>query len=169
MTRPIDLIFLGDIILDVPEPDHWTAGIAPATRAADIAIAHLEVPHTSRGQELEGDIPAPGANPEHLAALARAGISAVSMAGNHIADCGAIGIADTIAGLERLGIAHAGADATLDRARAPAIIERGGRRIALLSYNCVDPEIGWRPAPAPAAPMSACTPPMAALRARRPT
>ena len=143
MTRPIDLVFLGDIILDVPDPDHWMAGIAPATRAADIAIAHLEVPHTLRGLELEGDVPAPGAEPAHLAALARAGIDAVSMAGNHIADCGAIGIADTISELDRLGIAHAGADATLATARAPAIVERNGRRIALLSYNCVGPEIGW--------------------------
>lgn len=139
----LDLVFLGDLILDVPDPDHWIAGIAPVTRAADVAIGHLEVPHTTRGQELVGDVPAPGADPAHLAALVRAGIDMVSMAGNHIADRGAEGIADTNAELDRLGIAHCGADLTLGAALRPAIIERAGRRIALLSFNCVGPELAW--------------------------
>lgn len=143
MSDPIEILFLGDIILDVPEPDHWLSGIAEVTRAADLAIGHLEVPHTLRGEELEGDVPAPGAEPAHLAAIARAGIAMLSMAGNHIADCGAVGIADTNEELDRLGIAHAGADANLTLARRPAVIERGGKRIALLSYNCVGPEISW--------------------------
>lgn len=143
MSDLIDILFLGDIILDVPEPDHWLAGIAGVTGAADLAIGHLEVPHTLRGEELEGDVPAPGAEPAHLGAIARAGIAMLSMAGNHIADCGAIGIADTNAELDRLGIAHCGADANLVLARKPAIVERDGRKIALLSYNCVGPEISW--------------------------
>lgn len=139
----LDIALLGDIILDVPEPDHWLSGIAPVTRAADVTIGHLEVPHTSRGQEMEGDVPAPGANPDNLDAMARAGIDAVSLAGNHIADCGAEGIADTIERLDQLGIAHAGAGLDLDQASAPAWIDRDGRRLALLSYNCVGPEISW--------------------------
>lgn len=143
MSRPIDILFLGDIILDVPEPDHWLSGIADVTRAADLAIGHLEVPHTLRGEELEGDVPAPGAEPSHLAAIARANIGMLSMAGNHIADCGAIGIADTNEELDRLGIAHNGADANLTLARKPAMVEREGKRIALISFNCVGPEISW--------------------------
>lgn len=139
----IDIALLGDIILDVPCPDHWLSGIAPLTRAVDVTIAHLEVPHTRRGVEMQGDVPAPGADPDHLAALARAGITAVSLAGNHVADCGAIGIEDTIAELDRLGIAHAGAGADLHAARMPAIIAAGDRRVVLLSFNCVGPEIGW--------------------------
>lgn len=143
MSRPLDILFLGDVILDVPDPDHWLAGIAPITQAADLAIGHLEVPHTVRGEELAGDVPAPGAEPAHLAAIARANIMMLSMAGNHISDCGAIGIADTNAELDRLRIAHNGADANLALARRPALVERQDRRIALLSYNCVGPEISW--------------------------
>jgi poly-gamma-glutamate synthesis protein (capsule biosynthesis protein) len=137
------LLLAGDIVLDAPDPDHWLSGIAPAVRAADLAIAHLEVPHTRRGRELKGDVPAAPAAPEHLDALARAGFAAVSLAGNHIADFGAEGIEDTIARLDALGIAHAGAGATLDAARAPAALECRGRRIRLLSYNCVGPENAW--------------------------
>lgn len=138
-----EILLLGDLILDVPEPDHWLSGIAPITRAADVTIGHLEVPYTTSEEEMPGDVPAPGANPAHLDALARAGFSAVSMAGNHMMDCGVAGLAETIAGLERNAIAHSGAGMTLAEARTPALIPAGPRTIALLSYNCVGPELCW--------------------------
>ncbi|HEY0682316.1 MAG TPA: CapA family protein [Steroidobacter sp.] len=139
----MELIFTGDLILDEPRPDHWLSGIAPALRNADLTIGHLEVPHTAHVEEVRDDVPAPGADPAHLAALARAGIGAVTLAGNHIADLGAVGIADTVRGLAEVGIAYTGAGATLAEARKPAIIARGGKRIAVLSYNCVGPESSW--------------------------
>ncbi len=139
----LTLLFAGDLVLDVPDADHWLSGIAPAVRAADLAIGHLEVPHTRRGAELKGDVPAPGAPPENLAALRRAGFAAVTLAGNHMTDCGAVGIADTIAELDRLGIAHCGAGATLAAASAALHLTVRGRHIALLSYNCVGPEAAW--------------------------
>ncbi|MCP5143632.1 MAG: CapA family protein [Gammaproteobacteria bacterium] len=137
------IVLTGDVILDVPEPDHWLGGIAPAVRAADIAIGHLEVPHTARSFELAGDVPAPGADPAHLAALKRAGFAAMTLAGNHIADCGPAGIADTIEGLNALGIASCGAGADLVTARRPVLLEHGNRRLAVLSYNCVGPQNAW--------------------------
>ena len=139
----ISILLAGDLVLDVQDPDHWLSGIAPALQAADITIGHLEVPHTLRGSELAGDVPAPGADPAHLDALARAGFDAVSLAGNHIADCGPEGIEDTITRLDALGIVHAGAGATLDAARRPALLTVRGRTVALLSYNCVGPEAAW--------------------------
>lgn len=139
----LSLVLAGDLVLDEPDPDFWLSGIAPAIRAADIAIAHLEVPHTHAADELAGDVPAPGADPAHVAAIARAGFAAVSLAGNHIADCGPQGIADTIAGLQAAGIAYAGAGTNLAEARRFAVLVRKGRRIALLSYNCVGPEAAW--------------------------
>lgn len=145
MTRigVLDVLVAGDLVLDEPDAGHWLSGIAPAVGAADIAIGHLEVPHTRRGTEMKGDVPAPGAPPENLRAIGEAGFRLLSLAGNHISDCGAEGIADTITGLETLGIAHAGAGPTLERARRPAVVECDGWRLALLSYNCVGPEIGW--------------------------
>ena len=139
----VDILFSGDLVLDEPDPDYWLSGIAPAVRAASLAIGHLEVPHTQRGQELPGDVPAPGANPGHLAALQRAGLAAVTLAGNHIADCGAEGIADTVGELQRLGIACCGAGFDLAAARQPAWLRCGELSVALLSYNCVGPESSW--------------------------
>lgn len=138
-----EILLLGDLILDVPDPDHWLAGIAPITRAADVVIGHLEVPYTDVTEEMPGDVPAPGADPTHLDALARAGFTAVSLAGNHMMDCGPDGLAETIAGLDGNGIRHAGAGPNLAAARAPALIHVDGRTIALLSYNCVGPELSW--------------------------
>jgi poly-gamma-glutamate synthesis protein (capsule biosynthesis protein) len=137
------VILTGDIILDVPGPAHWLSGIAPALRAAALAIGHLEVPHTLRGEELHGDVPAPGADPSHLAALPEAGFGLLTLAGNHMADRGAEGIADTCAGLDALKLAHCGAGADLAGARRAAVAQAGGLRLAVLSYNLVGPENGW--------------------------
>jgi poly-gamma-glutamate capsule biosynthesis protein CapA/YwtB (metallophosphatase superfamily) len=138
-----DLLFTGDLVLDVPEPDYWLSGIAPATQAAQVTIGHLEVPHTRGRSVLQTDVPAPGADPDNLDALKAAGFTAVTMAGNHIADCGAAGIADTIGRLDQLGIRHCGAGANLSLARASARLQIAGRTLSLLSYNCVGPEEGW--------------------------
>jgi hypothetical protein len=139
----LDIVFTGDLILDEPRPDHWLSGIAPTLHSASLAIGHLEVPHTRQAYELKGDVPAPGAAPEHLAALQRAGVDAVTLAGNHIADCGPQGIADTIAELQRLGIGFCGAGADWSAAVSPAWLNVGRARVALLSYNCVGPESAW--------------------------
>ncbi len=139
----MELIFTGDLILDEPRPEHWLGGIAPAMLAADLAIGHLEVPHTTHVARAGDDVPAPGADPANLPALAQAGIGVVTLAGNHIADLGEVGIADTIRGLADAGIAHTGAGATLAEAREPAIVSRSGKRVAVLSYNCVGPESSW--------------------------
>jgi poly-gamma-glutamate capsule biosynthesis protein CapA/YwtB (metallophosphatase superfamily) len=138
------IVFTGDVILDVPDPDHWLGGIAPALRSADLAIGHLEVPHTNSRIELAADVPAPGADPAHLAALPRAGFSGMTLAGNHIADCGAEGIRDTTTILDSLGLAYAGAGANLASARNPLLLHTpDGRRLGVLSYNCVGPAAAW--------------------------
>jgi len=133
----------GDLVLDEPDAGYWLSGIAPALREADITIGHLEVPHTASNVEVGGDVPAPGAPPENLAALPAAGFDVVTLAGNHIGDCGAEGIADTIGTLDSHGIRHSGAGSSLAAARAAAVATAEGRRVAVLSYNCVGPEEGW--------------------------
>ncbi len=140
---PLQLLFSGDLILDEPDAPHWLAGIAPAIRRADCSIGHLEVPHGDFSEQMEGDVPAPGAPLENLNALKSAGFDALTLAGNHIADGGLQGIQQTLGRLHELDIRTCGAGATLGEARCPAVIEVAGRRISLLSYNCVGPEQSW--------------------------
>ncbi len=143
MQRALHLVATGDLVLDEPDPQRFLGRIAAFTRAADVAVGHVEVPHTRRGSELAGDVPAHPADPDHLAALAEAGFDVATLAGNHVADRGAEGIEDTMDGLRRLGIATCGAGQTLGEARGAARIERAGWRVAVLSYNCVGPENCW--------------------------
>ena len=133
------LMLVGDLILDQPDPHSFFAPSRELLRSADLAIGHVEVPHTNRGVEQSTDIPAPPANPDHLAALLDAGFGAITLAGNHINDSGAAGIEGTVATLRGLGIATAGAGMNIAAAREPVIAVRQGVRIGVLSYNCVGP------------------------------
>ena len=140
---PFKLYMTGDLVLDEPNADFFFDPARATLAEADVLIGHVEVPHTTRGTESIGDIPAPASDPENLRAVGRAGFHMASLAGNHIHDRGGEGIADTIANLSEQGVVAAGAGLTLAEARQPALTVRAGKRIGLLSYNCVGPREGW--------------------------
>ena len=143
MPDTVLMQLVGDLILDEPEPDLLFELARPELARADLLVGHVEVPHTSRGQEAAFDVPAPASDPAHLSALQRAGFDVATLAGNHISDAGPLGVTDTIAELNRLGIATAGAGINLAEARKPALLDRHGLRFGFLSYNCVGPRESW--------------------------
>lgn len=144
MNEPdLRLMFVGDLILDEPEPDFFFDLARNELGEADVLVGHVEVPHTNRGFPCTGDVPAPPSDPRHLYALGRAGFHVVTLAGNHIFDAGPDGIQDTIAALAAQGITTTGAGPNLREARQPAIIERRGVGLGFLSYNCVGPRESW--------------------------
>ncbi|KAA0238584.1 MAG: CapA family protein [Chloroflexi bacterium CFX7] len=149
VARRATLAAVGDVMLarSVGEaivtggPGVPFAGVAAALRDADLAVANLECSISERGE------PAPKgftfrAPPLAADALAGAGIDIASLANNHILDYGPDALSDTIALLDGRGIAHAGAGEDAARARTPAIVTRGGMRIAFLSY--VDVPLEWQ-------------------------
>jgi len=137
------LMMVGDLVLDEPDPDFFFDAAREVLHSADLLVGHVETPYTLRGQELQSDIPAEAADPAKLAALARAGFHGASLAGNHVFDRGAEGIEDTVGGLRENGIVAFGAGPNLAAARAPAILEKDGKRFGFLSYNCVGPKDSW--------------------------
>jgi poly-gamma-glutamate synthesis protein (capsule biosynthesis protein) len=139
----IQLAFVGDLMLSAPDIDAYLADTAPVLRNADIAIGHLEWPHTDRGQVSVVDIPAPACPVSTLDSLVNAGISVVTMAGNHMFDQGVFGVIDSVAGIRDRGMLPVGAGATDAEAREPAIVETGGVSVGFLSYNCVGPRESW--------------------------
>lgn len=143
MSPTITIAAVGDVILDEPDPDRFFEPSSATIASADVAIAHVEVPHTHRGNGFSTDVPAPASPPEHLAALKTAGFDVATLAGNHMFDQGPPGVFDTVDTLRGLGLATAGAGADLDAARAPAVVERGGVAVGVLSYNCVGPKDSW--------------------------
>src|SRR5690606_27047831 len=74
------------------------------------------------------------ARPEIMQVLADGGVDAVSLANNHLYDYGPDGVIDTLTAVRAHGIAPFGAGLDLASARAPALLERNGVRIALLGY-----------------------------------
>jgi poly-gamma-glutamate capsule biosynthesis protein CapA/YwtB (metallophosphatase superfamily) len=141
--KSLQLLLVGDLILDQPHPDSFFDLVRSRLTQADLVAGHVEVPHTRRGEELDFDVPAPASDPDHVAALARAGFHVATLAGNHIFDRGAEGVEDTLAALHAAGLSTCGAGSDLDAAREPAVLHVHGLRVGFLSYNCVGPRQSW--------------------------
>jgi hypothetical protein len=74
---------------------------------------------------------APPVAAERLAAL---GVDCVTLANNHALDYGPDALLDTLDHLDAVGVAHSGAGADLDAARAPAVLEvAAGARLRLVA------------------------------------
>jgi poly-gamma-glutamate synthesis protein (capsule biosynthesis protein) len=140
---PVEVLFVGDLMLSAPEPERFFAPSREILARADLAVGHLEWPHTERGQVCVVDIPAPANPPSHLDALADAGFDVVTMAGNHMFDQGPHGVADSVAALRARGMEPVGAGMTIEEARRPAVVDRGGVTFGFLSYNAVGPRQSW--------------------------
>ena len=138
------ILAVGDLILDEPGPmERYFEGCKATLRNADVLIGHVETPHTDRAIPSSLDIQAPPSRPENLDVLQKMGFDIATLAGNHICDCGPYGVTDTYDRLKELGIIPQGAGADLATAKQPAIVEREGMRIGLISYNCVGPRESW--------------------------
>jgi len=122
---------------------------SPAVRnlmsGADLAMVNLEGPAPAKatyhphGMTFNFD-------QSFLAGLKYAGIDVVSLANNHIGNAGRQGILDTIAALNKLGIAHSGAGANTAAARTPALFTVDGVKVALLAYDSIASSYGAGPA-----------------------
>ncbi|HEY7758612.1 MAG TPA: CapA family protein [Burkholderiales bacterium] len=144
MDRPARLMVGGDVMLGrlvadsigARGADHPLAPIADIMRSADLTLINLECAITASSGRWPG---APkafyfGAPPEAVRTLTHAGVDLVSLANNHTLDFDVQGLRDTLRHLAQAGIACAGAGENAAAARAPALVERGGVRFALVAY-----------------------------------
>src|SRR5436190_12710826 len=119
---------------DVPPSSLVAPEVVAAFREADVAILNLECCISERGTPWQ----APGkpfffrAPPGAVDLLGHLGVDCVTLANNHALDFGYDALLDTLCHLERAGIAAVGAGGDLERARAPAVLEYRGFRLALL-------------------------------------
>ena len=107
---------------------------------ADVVVGQVEVPYTRRADPRRPEIIR---DPSQLRAMANAGFTVGTLAGNHIFDLGQDALDETRDALKEYGIVSVGAGRTLDEAREPAIVERNGMRFGTLSYNCAGPKSSW--------------------------
>jgi len=111
------------------------AALRPALAAADQTFANLEFPvgerawvRPGRSDEFFHDAGVP-------AALARAGVQIVSLANNHMMDCGEQGLEHTLASCRAAGLTPIGAGRDLAEARTPARMTVRGQRMVWLAYG----------------------------------
>ena len=134
----ISIALAGDLVVRAPLADlHGTrspryAEVLELLRAADLRVANLETPLSTRGSRLPkySNIIADPA----LAGVVRAmGFELVSLANNHMMDYGEVALRDTLEHLERAGLGYAGAGENLVAALAPSRQEVRGRLVSLVS------------------------------------
>lgn len=101
-------------------------------QAADVNVANLEVSYTSRGTPHPTKSVVFRSRPANIAGLAFAGIDLVTIGNNHIIDYGEIGMLDTMAGLDGLGIPYCGAGGSETLALQPAFRSQNGVRLGFL-------------------------------------
>ena len=133
---PLKIILTGDVnLMNVTDPSVPFLRVAAEFRSAGFVFSNLECcfydPPGGQAVENEGFFAAPAAGE----ALKLAGIQAVGIANN--VNYGEAAIKASLARLDELGIAHTGAGANRDAARAPVILERGGMRVGFLQRTSV--------------------------------
>jgi poly-gamma-glutamate synthesis protein (capsule biosynthesis protein) len=131
------MILTGDVnLMNVSDPAVPFALVKDEFDAAEIVFCNLECclyrPPSAHSVEHEGFFADPVVAGE---ALQSAGIQAVGLANN--VNYGEAAIIASIARLDELGIAHAGAGANRALARAPVILTRDGVRFGFLQRSSV--------------------------------
>ncbi len=114
--------------------------VKPALRG--IVFGNMEAPLTDRGivhfpdknEPFYFQVPA-----RFVRTFVLAGFDVLSLANNHIKDCGAAGVLDSVFTLTANGIAAAGAGADDRSAREPVILTDNGVRVGFLAYDLVPP------------------------------
>jgi poly-gamma-glutamate capsule biosynthesis protein CapA/YwtB (metallophosphatase superfamily) len=135
--RMPSMILVGDVnLMNVADPKVPFARVGDELRGADLVFANLECclyqPPAGHEVEREGFF----ADPEIAGEALKSGtIAAVGVANN--VNYGNAAILGSLDRLDRLGIAHAGAGATLAAARAPAIVAANGSRIGFHQRSSV--------------------------------
>jgi poly-gamma-glutamate synthesis protein (capsule biosynthesis protein) len=129
-------------------PDGLVADeVVALTQAADLFVLNLECCISERGTPW----PDPRkpffflAPPAATEVLNRLGVDCVTLANNHALDFGAEALLDTFEHLKTAGIKWVGAGRNLEEARAPAVLEVDGYRLAVLGCSDHPSEFAAQP------------------------
>ncbi len=145
VNPPIELIFVGDILLDrgvYQIIQRFGKGdfrfpfvkLADKLQKADLVFGNLEGPISNKGQDLR-KIYSFRMSPEAISGLKFAGFGILSIANNHIGDWGKEAFNDTLSNLENAGIIPIGAGRNYKEAYQAKILEIKGIKIAFLAFS----------------------------------
>jgi len=152
-------IATGDIAPDRENYGESFVDTCALLRSADIVFGQLETSFARHGVRAQQARHAVLARPDGARALADAGFTCISMAGNHVMDWGNEAFFETKRNLEDAGITVVGAGANIRDAGRPARFAMpDGTRVAVLAYCSILPMSYWADERRPGcAPMRAFT------------
>jgi len=109
--------------------------VAPYFRKSDVNFCNLEASISDKGIPQAGRYAAFRSYPSMVEVLKEGKIDFVSVANNHSIDYGWEALSETMDLLKRNGIGSCGAGENMEAARRPALVEKKGLTIGLLSYT----------------------------------
>jgi len=138
---PLSVIVTGDIMLGgraskaVAEfgPDYPFEGVLPLFRRAPIVMGNLEGPFAEKSRKQQRNF-SYRVDVSLASSLSRAGINVVTLANNHLMDCGRSGVLETLDALSNANVLALGAGTNERTAHEPVIRQAGTMRIGLLGY-----------------------------------
>lgn len=138
---PSSVIAVGDIMLGgratktISEygPDYPFDSVLPLLRTAPIVAGNLEGPFARIACKQRRNF-SYRVDPQLASSLTRAGINVVTLANNHLLDCGREGVLETLDALATARVSALGAGTNNVTAHAPVIRQAGRLRIGLLGY-----------------------------------
>ena len=113
--------------------DHIFAAVAPLFRRAPNVLGNLEGPFAKRAARLKRNH-SYRVRPELAAPLARAGFNVMTLANNHLLDCGRPGVRETLETMSAAGIGVVGAGIDRAEAHRPVILRAGALSVGVLGY-----------------------------------
>ncbi|MGM0441657.1 MAG: CapA family protein [Elusimicrobiota bacterium] len=141
-TDTIKILLTGDIYPGghaqsflVNEPSYPYKDLNNILKEGDILIGNLETPLTTSTETFMDKTYTLKSSTDIIHSLKAGGFDAFSLANNHIMDFGWKGVKNTLKLLEKYKIKYSGVGKNLESARKPAVIQKNGFKVALLSYN----------------------------------
>ena len=108
-------------------------------RSATVTMGNNEFTLTKRGSPIPGKKFTFRGNPDNVSIYHEMGIDIVGLANNHAFDYGPDSLTDTLATLDKAGIARIGAGENLEEAKAAYYYIVNGYKIAIVAGSAIDP------------------------------
>lgn len=142
MNNISQLVVCGDLCPTEDTDKHFKEGDAsnlftdclPLFKNAGYLLGNLEFVLTDNAKPIEKSGPILHGPKAYINVLKNSGFRALSLANNHIKDCGEPGVRSTLEACEAEGIHTFGAGRNLEEAKKPYITEVNGYRIGFLSF-----------------------------------
>ena len=152
-SDPISLLIFGDVcptsdtraLFDSGVPEALFGSLLNKIRSADLAIANLECVLSETARPAEKIGPVLTGRPGDAELLAAAGFDLLGCANNHIKDCGATGVLDTLKACKDAGVRTVGGGSNAVSAAEPARVKINGWTIGVLAvaeheFNAAKPD-----------------------------